>query len=97
MKKRRWTTIVLLIAFFIGLSVALYPTLSDYWNSLTQSEAIVDYEKMLQSMTKEDYTKYFEDAEAYNEQLKNLHFPFVEYKQLEGYDELLDLTGTGMM
>lgn len=97
MKKRRWTTIVLLTAFFIGLSVALYPSLSNYWNSLTQSEAIVDYEKMLQSMPKEDYTKFFEDATAYNEALRNLNYPFVEYDQVEGYDDLLNLTGNGMM
>ena len=97
MKKRRWTTIVLLSAFFIGLSVALYPSLSDYWNSLTQSEAIIDYEKMLQSIPKEDYSKYFADAQAYNEQLKNLDYPLIEYNTLQGYDDILNLTGNGMM
>ena len=40
--KSRKTTIILLISFFIGLSVLLYPSLSSYWNSKTQSEAIVD-------------------------------------------------------
>ena len=97
MKKRRWTTIVLLSAFFIGLSVALYPSLSNYWNSLTQSEAIIDYEKMLQSIPKEDYSKYFADAQAYNEQLKNLDYPLIEYNTLQGYDDILNLTGNGMM
>ncbi|MBE6638838.1 MAG: class C sortase [Ruminococcaceae bacterium] len=97
MKKRRWTTIILLISFFIGLSVALYPSLSNYWNSLTQSEAIVDYEKMLQSIPKEDYSKYFAKAEEYNEQLKKLDYPLIEYNTLQGYDELLNLTGNGMM
>ena len=44
---RRKSTIILLVSFFIGLSVLLYPSLSSYWNSKTQSEAIVDYESML--------------------------------------------------
>ena len=97
MKKRRWTTIVLLVTFFVGLSVALYPSISSYWNSLTQTKAIVDYEKMLLSIPKEDYTAYFAVAEAYNEQLRHLQSPRVEYNTLEGYDDILNLTGKGMM
>lgn len=97
MKKRRWTTILWLVLFFIGLSVALYPSISDYWNSLTQSEAIIDYEKMLMNIPKEDYTKYFAEAERYNVELKQLDFPLLEYKNVEGYDDILNLTGNGMM
>lgn len=97
MKKRRWTTILWLVLFFIGLSVALYPSISDYWNSLTQSEAIIDYEKMLMNIPKEDYTKYFARAEEYNEQLKQLDFPLIEYENVKGYDDILNLTGNGMM
>ena len=97
MKKRRWTTIVLLVAFFIGLSVALYPSLSNYWNSLTQSEAIIDYEKMLLSIPKEDYSKFFAQAEDYNEKLRSLDYPLTQYGTLEGYHDILNLTGNGMM
>lgn len=96
-KKRKWSTFFLLMFFFIGLSVMLYPSLSNYWNSKTQSEAIVDYEKMLASIAPEDYSKIFAEAENYNKKLAELDFPFLEYKNIGGYNDILDLTGTGMM
>ena len=97
MKKRRWPTITLLVLFFIGLSVMLYPSISDYWNSLTQSEAIVDYEKMLASISKEDYSLYYEAAEEYNTKLAELNFPLLEHEKAGDYYKLLDLDGNGMM
>lgn len=36
MKKNK-STIILILVFFVGLSVMLYPTLSDYVNQLHQS------------------------------------------------------------
>lgn len=96
--QNRKVTIILLVAFFIGLSVLLYPAISSYWNSKTQSEAIVDYEKMLENFEPEDFTKMFEKAETYNEKLNSLDFPLQEYQKLEDlYWKTLDVTGTGMM
>lgn len=91
-------TIILLVSFFIGLSVLLYPTISSYWNSRTQSEAIVDYEKMLASYKPEDFTGVFERADQYNQDLSSLGSPFQDYKALETeYWDILNLDGTGMM
>lgn len=98
MKGSRKVTIILLISFFIGLSVLLYPTISSYWNSKTQSEAIVDYETMLANYEPEDFSKMFEEAEKYNEKLYSLDFPLQEYSKIQNdYWETLDITGTGMM
>jgi signal transduction histidine kinase len=41
------STIILLISFFVGLSVLLYPSVSSYWNSKRQSKTVVNYEAML--------------------------------------------------
>ncbi len=96
--KGKKVTITLLIVFFVGLSVLLYPTISSYWNSKTQSEAILDYEKMLSSYKPEDFTQLFEDADAYNKKLAALDFPLHEYQKIESeYWKTLDITGTGMM
>lgn len=94
--KNRKTTIILLISFFIGLSVLLYPSISSYWNSKTQSEAIVDYESMLSQYKPEDYTALFAQADAYNQALANLEEPLVEHGTIAGYNEILDVSGTGM-
>lgn len=92
------STIILLISFFIGLSVLLYPSISSYWNSLTQSEAIVDYESMLAQYKPEDYSALFEAADAYNQKLAALDMPLQQYPKLnEEYWKILDVTGTGMI
>ena len=94
----RKVTIILLISFFISLSVMLYPSLSSYWNSKTQSKVIVDYEAMLASYKPEDYTQVFEQAAAYNQELTALPNPLIEYEQLdEKYWKTLDISGTGIM
>jgi len=96
-KKRKISSFVLLLFFFIGLSVMLYPAISSYWNSRTQSKAIVDYEKMLSSIPKEDYTALFDEADSYNRRLAELSLPFAEYGKLDGYNDILDVSKTGMM
>ena len=91
------STIILLVSFFIGLSVLLYPSISSYWNSKTQSEAIVDYESMLSQYKPEDYTAIFAEADAYNKQLAQLNEPLVEHNRLPDYNSILNIGGTGMM
>ena len=95
--KHRKSTIILLVSFLIGLSVLLYPTISSYWNSKTQSEAIVNYEAMLANYKPEDYSAIFEEADAYNVALAALDRPFENHQQLENYWQVLDISGTGMM
>ena len=95
--KTRKTTMILLISFFIGLSVLLYPSLSNYWNSKTQSKAIVDYESMLAQYKPEDYTAIFAQAEDYNKKLFQLKEPFLQYGQLSEYNHVLNVSGSGMM
>ncbi|MBO7251560.1 MAG: class C sortase [Oscillospiraceae bacterium] len=93
----RKSTIILLISFFIGLSVLLYPTLSSYWNSKTQSEAIINYEEMLQNYKPEDYSALFAAADQYNAALAALDNSYLNPGQIPGYWETLDISGTGMI
>lgn len=96
-KKNKGSTLVLLLLFFIGLSVLLYPSVSNYWNKRTQSETIIDYETMLEQTPKADYTAQFDAASAYNDALYRLSFPLLEYASLSDYDEILNVNGNGMM
>ena len=75
----------------------LYPSLANYWNSRTQSQAIVDYESLLNNISKEDYTDLFLQAEAYNKALGELKFPLLDYNQVPDYHDILNLNGNGMM
>ena len=94
---KRKSTIILLISFLIGLSVLLYPSLSSFWNSRTQSEAIVDYESMLSQFKPEDYSAVFAAADDYNRKLRLLKDPLQEHMQLSDYHSVLNVSGTGMM
>ena len=94
---RKVSTIIMLSLFFIGLSVLLYPSISAYWNSKTQSQVVESYENMLANMSTEDTDAYFEAAERYNESLRQLKNPLREYNQLEDYHQTLNLNSSGMM
>ena len=51
--KRNYITLILVIILLIGLGLLLYPTVSDYWNSLHQSRVIVGYQKSVADMEKD--------------------------------------------
>lgn len=95
--KRDYSNMILVLIFFIGLSVLLYPTISDYWNSKVQSRAIVDYEAMLANLTPEDYSDVFAAADAYNTQIRQIPYPLMYHEEVPGYFDTLDVTGNGIM
>lgn len=95
--KRDYSNILLVLIFFIGLSVLLYPTISDYWNSKVQSRAIVNYEAMLANLTPEDYSQVFAAADEYNEQIRQVDYPLMYHEEVPGYFDILNVTGNGIM
>ena len=68
MRKHLSTCIIVLI-FLIGLSLLLYPTLSDYVNSRNQTRAITEYDDKVSKLEKEQYEEILQKARAYNENL----------------------------
>ena len=67
--KKHLSTILLVIIFFIGLSVLLYPTLADYVNSKHQSRAIAEYVQAMSQIDPDKYAEELAKAQAYNETL----------------------------
>ena len=61
MKKSRISTLLLFCALLAGLSLLLYPTLSDYWNSLHQSRAITQYAQEVTDMNAQRYAAMLAD------------------------------------
>ena len=96
-QKKSFTGILLVVIFFIGLLVMLYPTIADYVNSKVQSRAIIDYEAALKNMTAEDFSSYFVAADEYNSKIRNVSFPFMYYDEVPGYEETLNVDGRGIM
>ena len=87
----------LVLMLFVGICVLLYPAVSQYWNSKTQSRAVANYREILESIKSEDYSAYFDAASGYNRDLAELPFPLTDYTQLTDYEDLLNMSGTGIM
>lgn len=96
MKKNK-STLILILVFFVGLSVMLYPTISDYVNQLNQSRAVANYAQSVDTMTNADYSAYFDAADALNAQVAANENALYRPDQLSGYYDTLDITGTGIM
>ena len=99
MKKKRdiITTVVFGFIFLVGLSVMLYPTFSNWWNQTHQARAVANYKEAVAQMDNGETEKLFAEAHAYNEQLANLYAPFTNFDAIPGYDDILNISGTGIM
>lgn len=89
------TTVALVIVFLVGLSLLLYPSVSDWWNSMHQTRAIVGYAEAVAGLDDEDYEAMLEEARAYNATLVNKTDRFnLSDEELEEYESLLSVDGT---
>ena len=95
MRKHK-TVIFLTLGFLVGICILLYPTLSDYWNSKTQSRAVTNYESVLENLDEDVYKSIFENAYAYNKALYETNYPLIDYKNVPGYYETLSVTDNDM-
>lgn len=96
--KKHLPNIILIIVFLTGLSLLLYPTVSDWWNSFHQSRVIIDYTKDVEDLDNKTYEKMLSDARDYNKKLLGKQNGFVlSDEEIEEYNSLLDITGTGVM
>ena len=89
--------IFLVLMLFVGVCGLLYPSVSQYWNSKTQTRAVENYKEILESLKPEDYEEYLKEAEEYNVALSQLSFPLTDYKHLEGYNDILNISKNGIM
>lgn len=96
--KKNWLNLFLGLAVLAGLCLLLYPTFSDWWNSLHQSRAIAAYVETVEGLSEEETEAMLQAAREYNERLweKGNRWILSEAEQQE-YNSLLDVTGTGIM
>lgn len=96
--KKKSTTIFLVLILVIGLSLLLYPSLSDYYNSFHQSRAIADYSEAVSELSDTDYEVFWNDAKAYNVQMESPVSDFyLDDEEKARYNELLNIAGNGIM
>ena len=97
-KANHITTIVLVLILLVGLSLLLYPSVSDYWNSFHSSRAISAYAEDVANLDEAQYEEMWSAARAYNRALAERSTNFaLSDAQKEEYEKLLDISGVGIM
>lgn len=96
--KRRLINLSLILVFLIGLSLLLYPSVSDWWNSFHQTRAIANYSSTIASLDNSTYEAMWQSAADYNAALAEtgIHWTLTD-EELADYNSQLDPGGTGIM
>ena len=96
--KKHLSTILLVAAFLIGLSLLLYPSVSDYWNALHQSRAIAQYAGAVAEIGQEDYDQLWDAAWEFNQSILDRPNVYVLGEEERAvYEELLNVSENGIM
>ena len=99
-KKRRGpsiSTIILTVIFLAGVGIFLYRSVSVWWNSMHATRAISGYVTAVEDMSGQEKEDMLQAARIYNDSLSNgVNFTLTE-EQLEEYNSLLNIGGTGIM
>lgn len=96
--KNNKSNILLFLILFIGLSLLLYPSFSDWWNSFHQSRVISSYTEAVSNMNTENYDRFWQEAQDYNRSLLNRTNQFVlTPEQQDIYPNVLNIGNDGVM
>ena len=99
MKKKRDIIMTLAFGFIFlaSLSVMLYPTFSNWWNQRHQTRAVASYKEEVAQMDNGETERILAEAHDYNQKLSKLYAPFNNFNDIPGYDDILNISGTGIM
>ena len=95
--KKSLSTVITIAIMVVGAGLLLYPSVSNYINQANSARVIYDYDQLAANASREDIDAMLLQAQEYNTELYNIPGSFAEPDLVQGYDDLLDVTGTGIM
>ena len=95
--RKHLTTVLIIVMFIVGLSVLLYPAISNYINQKNASKVISEYNDKLENTSSDRIESMFAQAQDYNKRLGETSSAFYNPELVKDYDTTLDITGTGIM
>lgn len=95
--KKSLSTVITIAIMVVGAGLLLYPSVSNYINQANSARVIYDYDQLAANASREDIDAMLLQAQEYNTELYNTPGSFAEPDLVQGYDNLLDVTGTGIM
>lgn len=95
---KRLSTWFIILLFLTGLSLLLYPSVSNYVNSKNQSRAIAEYAEDVEGINDKKYEQIIQEAVDYNKKLaqKGTNWD-LSNDELDEYNQVLNINGNGMM
>ena len=97
-KKKKRIGFLPFLLFIVGIGILLYPTASNYYNVVHQSNAIVEYAENLAAMDNEHTKKLWSDAMIHNQDLYAAQLGLeLPEDSLKNYEEILRVAENGMM
>ena len=99
MKKKRLSLILVMLFVLAGLSLLLYPTISNLMKTIAFNQAISNYQTSVEQIEPENYDDILAEAEAFNQKMLERVYilqPFTDAEQ-ESYDRQLVVPGTDVM
>lgn len=98
MKKIDKTTFLLILILVTGLSLLLYPTVAEWWNSFHSTQAMVSYDEVVSQIDNDEYKQIWDSAVQYNDDLRKRSNIFsLSDSMRERYQSNLDVNNTGAM
>ena len=96
--KSHLTTILLVVVLLAGLSLLLYPSFSETWNSFHQSRAIASYAEQVATLDDGTYDRLWQSAQAYNAAMAgdSVAYALSDDRKAD-YEAQLDVSGLGIM
>ena len=96
--KKHISTLLFILIFLIGLSLILYPTVSNWWNQSRSSKVISDYSELVAELKEDEYEQLWAEAVAYNQNRAGAPNPYLlTPEQKEAYHKVLNLDSSGVM
>lgn len=92
------STLLLIVLLALGMGILLYPTFSNWWNSMHSTQAVETYMEAVEDMTAKERALMLEAARVYNERIAEVGTSYkLSDAEMAEYRSLLDITGTGIM
>ena len=97
-KKKKRIGFLPFLLFIVGIGILLYPTASNYYNVVHQSNAIVEYAENLAALDNEITRHLWAEAVIHNQDLYAAQMGLeIPEDSLKNYDEVLHVADNGMM
>ena len=100
--KRSTKNLLFLLLILIGIGLFVYPLVSNYLFAKNASDAMQDFDNLVEEADEETLARLWQEAVSYNESLEGnpVKDPFLKGSGMvmaENYSQVLNLSGSGVM